>query len=303
MSAAVARGRHRLWDEPPWIIDDPFALVLVGPGSEEIAAASRAVARPEVTRQGHAGALVRARYVEDRLLAGDYDQYVILGAGLDSFARRRSDVCRRLRVFEVDHLRPKHGSAPAPRVWLRLSSRIPVSYPSTSRSRRWAPHSGSSGLAPPGRVSSCHTTRTSSSSTPSARSFSTKRLLYAQLWPAETTAAVFSALHAACTTWGLPIALYTDRAGWAFHTPRQAGPSPAPIPRRSAAPSSASAPSSRTPPPTPPAPSCPSTASISTRSCVSKRSAPSARTMSSPSSAWLSSWPSSWAGEPVLASV
>jgi Helix-turn-helix domain len=52
----------------------------------------------------------------------------------------------------------------------------------------------------------------------------TKRLLYAQLWPAETTAAVFSALHAVFTTWGLPIALYTDRAGWAFHTPKAGGP-------------------------------------------------------------------------------
>ncbi|HEV2055071.1 MAG TPA: hypothetical protein VGV06_07850, partial [Methylomirabilota bacterium] len=44
-------------------------------------------------------------------------------------------------------------------------------------------------------------------------------LLYAQLWPAATTAAVFTALQAVFTTWGLPIALYTDRAGWAFHTP------------------------------------------------------------------------------------
>jgi len=52
----------------------------------------------------------------------------------------------------------------------------------------------------------------------------TKRLLYAQLWPAETTAAVFTALHAVCTAWGLPIALYTDRAGWAFHTPTAGAP-------------------------------------------------------------------------------
>jgi len=52
----------------------------------------------------------------------------------------------------------------------------------------------------------------------------TKRLLYAQLWPAETTAAVCSALQAVCTAWGLPIALYTDRAGWAFHTPTAGGP-------------------------------------------------------------------------------
>jgi len=52
----------------------------------------------------------------------------------------------------------------------------------------------------------------------------TKRVLYAQLWPAETTAAVFTALHAVFTAWGLPIALYTDRAGWAFHTPTAGGP-------------------------------------------------------------------------------
>jgi len=52
----------------------------------------------------------------------------------------------------------------------------------------------------------------------------TTRLLYAQLWPGETTAAVLTALHAVCTAWGLPIALYTDRAHWAFHTPTAGGP-------------------------------------------------------------------------------
>ena len=52
----------------------------------------------------------------------------------------------------------------------------------------------------------------------------TKRLLYAQLWPSETTSAVFHALHAVFTIWGLPIALYTDRAHWAFHTPKAGGP-------------------------------------------------------------------------------
>jgi hypothetical protein len=52
----------------------------------------------------------------------------------------------------------------------------------------------------------------------------TKRLLYAQLWPTETTAAIFAALHAVFTSQGLPIALYTDRARWAFHTPKAGGP-------------------------------------------------------------------------------
>ena len=51
----------------------------------------------------------------------------------------------------------------------------------------------------------------------------TKRLLYAQLWPAETTEAVMTAFREVCQTWGLPMALYTDRAGWAFHTPTAGG--------------------------------------------------------------------------------
>ena len=52
----------------------------------------------------------------------------------------------------------------------------------------------------------------------------TKRLLYAELWPAETITAVMAALAAVLRTFGLPVALYTDRAGWAFHTPKAGGP-------------------------------------------------------------------------------
>jgi transposase len=52
----------------------------------------------------------------------------------------------------------------------------------------------------------------------------TKTVLYAQLWPAETTVAIMTALHEVITTEGLPMALYTDRAHWAFHTPQAQGP-------------------------------------------------------------------------------
>ena len=52
----------------------------------------------------------------------------------------------------------------------------------------------------------------------------TKRLLYAQLWPAETLQAVMAALDHVMRTFGLPAAVYTDRAGWAFHTPKAGGP-------------------------------------------------------------------------------
>jgi len=52
----------------------------------------------------------------------------------------------------------------------------------------------------------------------------TSALLYAQLWAQETTQAVMSALAAVIRTEGLPMALYTDRAGWAFFTPKASGP-------------------------------------------------------------------------------
>lgn len=52
----------------------------------------------------------------------------------------------------------------------------------------------------------------------------TTALLYAQLWAQETTRAVMSALAQVFRTEGLPMALYTDRAGWAFFTPKASGP-------------------------------------------------------------------------------
>ena len=48
----------------------------------------------------------------------------------------------------------------------------------------------------------------------------TSALLYAQLWPQETMQAVMSGLAAVFRREGLPMALYTDRAAWAFHTPK-----------------------------------------------------------------------------------
>ena len=51
----------------------------------------------------------------------------------------------------------------------------------------------------------------------------TSRLLYAQLWPKETAWAILSALGEVIQAEGIPMVLYTDRAGWAFHTPKAGG--------------------------------------------------------------------------------
>jgi len=51
----------------------------------------------------------------------------------------------------------------------------------------------------------------------------TSQLLYAQLWPAETTRAVMTAMQEVMLRHGIPESFYTDRAGWAFETPKAGG--------------------------------------------------------------------------------
>jgi transposase len=51
----------------------------------------------------------------------------------------------------------------------------------------------------------------------------TSRLLYAQLWPGETTRAVMTAMREVVQEHGIPESFYTDRAGWAFETPQAGG--------------------------------------------------------------------------------
>jgi len=111
MAVAVSRGSHRAYDQPPWVLDDPYAQLLAGPAGPDIRASEEAVFAEPARRQSRSSIVVRARYAEDRLLAGGYHQYVILGAGLDSFAWRRPGLLGQMRVFEVDH--------PATQAWKR----------------------------------------------------------------------------------------------------------------------------------------------------------------------------------------
>ena len=99
--AALSRAVHQIIDFPR-ILDDPFALSILGtlaPGElqEAVDRQSRAL---------RASIAMRSRYAEDRLAAAvarGIRQYVILGAGLDTFAYRNPHGERGLRVFEVDH--------------------------------------------------------------------------------------------------------------------------------------------------------------------------------------------------------
>ena len=101
--AAVLRGQHRLVHRPPWVLDDPFALILVGPEWPALIEFVRSTFRGPVLEEVMAFAVARSRYAEDRFEKGAFDQCVILGAGLDSFAWRRPDLLASSRLFEVDH--------------------------------------------------------------------------------------------------------------------------------------------------------------------------------------------------------
>jgi methyltransferase (TIGR00027 family) len=98
LRVAIRRAAHQLADPPP-VLDDPIALRLVAPGY----ARDLDRAMEKVARDFRAYMAARSRFVEDKLaeaVAQGVSQYVVLGAGLDTFAYRNPFPS--LRVFEVD---------------------------------------------------------------------------------------------------------------------------------------------------------------------------------------------------------
>jgi methyltransferase (TIGR00027 family) len=113
LTAAAARAAHLIVDQPPRIFTDGLAAALLGARAEEFISYHRAHGEHLVLSAARTQVTCRSRYTEDRLAgaaAQGITQYVILGAGLDSFAYRRSKPAG-LRVFEVDH--------PATQEWKR----------------------------------------------------------------------------------------------------------------------------------------------------------------------------------------
>jgi methyltransferase (TIGR00027 family) len=102
MMTALGRGLHRQEHAQPWVLDDPFALPLIGTAWPKLYAGIGQLVSEPLLRRVAALTVARSRYAEDRL-NDSFTQYVILGAGLDSFAWRRPDLLRSVRVFEVDH--------------------------------------------------------------------------------------------------------------------------------------------------------------------------------------------------------
>lgn len=112
LRVALRRAAHQLYDAPPLVFEDSVAVPILGEAyGEEL---RRTPTRPDRPFSvGLRAFLVgRSRYAEDMLahaVARGVTQYVLLGAGLDTFAHRNP--YPELRVFEVDH--------PATQQWKR----------------------------------------------------------------------------------------------------------------------------------------------------------------------------------------
>jgi methyltransferase (TIGR00027 family) len=122
-ATAAARAAHLIVDREPWIFEDTLALTLLDESADDPLFPHRDPAAPGALASIRVAMTARSRYTEARLAAAvdrGIDQYVLLGAGLDSFAYR-SPLIDRLHVYEVDR--------PATQAWKRerlAAARIPV---------------------------------------------------------------------------------------------------------------------------------------------------------------------------------
>lgn len=108
---ALWRALHVQIDSPPHVLEDEIGLQLVAPDENW---RQRPDMHPQGTSGYRASIVGRARFIEDLVLeqvSHGLTQYVILGAGLDTFVQRRREVATRLRVFEIDQ--------PATQEWKR----------------------------------------------------------------------------------------------------------------------------------------------------------------------------------------
>jgi methyltransferase (TIGR00027 family) len=107
---ALWRALHVEVDSAPHVFEDVVGLKIAAPDGEWRS-------RPDMsqfTRPFRASIVARARFIEDLVAeraAAGVGQYVILGAGLDTFAQRRPERASRMVVFEIDQ--------PGPQAWKR----------------------------------------------------------------------------------------------------------------------------------------------------------------------------------------
>lgn len=104
---ALWRALHTEIEQAPHVIEDTVGLKLLNP---EEGWRNRGDMNPEFTKMFRASIVARARFIDDLVIdlyGKGVNQYIILGAGLDSFAQRKKDVTKKLQIFEVDKPGPQ----------------------------------------------------------------------------------------------------------------------------------------------------------------------------------------------------
>ena len=94
------RALHVQIDAKPYVIEDEIGLKLIAPPDDW-------QQRPDMkyTKRIRASIVARARFIEDLIIEQSkrgITQYIILGAGLDTFAQRRPDIGSKLHIYEID---------------------------------------------------------------------------------------------------------------------------------------------------------------------------------------------------------
>lgn len=106
LATAYLRAAHQVLDASPRVLEDPVAVPLLGSTAVQQIQESIARLQAPEARALRAHVVLRSRFAEDRLAAAvrrGVAQYVVLGAGFDTFALRQPLWARGLRIFEVDH--------------------------------------------------------------------------------------------------------------------------------------------------------------------------------------------------------
>ena len=104
LGVALRRAAHQIYDESPLVLNDPVAVPLLGDRYAKALADSQEDLNEDSSRLMRAWLVARSRFAEDHLaraVEAGVRQYVILGAGLDTFGFRNPHP--ELQVYEVDH--------------------------------------------------------------------------------------------------------------------------------------------------------------------------------------------------------
>lgn len=94
------RALHMQVDAKPYVLEDEIGLKLIAPPDDW-------QQRPDMkfTKRLRASIVARGRFTEDLIIEQSKEgisQYVILGAGLDTFAQRRPDIASKFQIYEID---------------------------------------------------------------------------------------------------------------------------------------------------------------------------------------------------------